>query len=287
MFCVRGKWAFVGVLPYEGRSGRTEKEEKTRSLGKRERSAIIGSGPEPTRVMEAQASIPVNQGWSILNPEAREFVTMGLSPLQQRPAKIRKTIDETADEVTTGVYRTNGRNNYGRDDSIQLTPLLRFKIQLDSKETLAIMDSGSQYCIIGENLLKEIANPEITSRLMKLRGIGDPSHCTESQRTATLRVTIYGIGYGRFEFIVVKYLKEGVILGMPFLTKNQIKLNVAEKTFTRYGETGIIEHVHLPTDPGNCVRVVTALPVYVVEGIAIIEDGCSCERMLEVGTDHT
>src|SRR5678816_4748555 len=140
------------------------------------------------------------------------------------------------------------RNNYGRDDSIQLTPLLRFKIQLDSKETLAIMDSGSQYCIIGENLLKEITNPEITSRLMKLRGIGDPSHCTESQRTATLRVTIDGIEYGRFEFLVVKYLKEGVILGMPFLTKNQIKLNVAEKTFTRYGETGIIEHVHLPTD---------------------------------------
>src|SRR5678815_3272869 len=136
MFCVRGKWEFVGVLPYEGRSGRTEKEEKTSILGKRERSAIIGSGPEPTRVMEAQASIPVNQGWSILNPEAREFVTSGLSPLQQRPVKVRKTIDETADEITTGVYRTNGRNNYGRDDSIQLTCLLYTSDAADERSSV-------------------------------------------------------------------------------------------------------------------------------------------------------
>ena len=177
--------------------------------------------PEPTTVVvRSQGNIPVDDGRSTLNPEAREFmVSKGdnvSDPLPQRPAKPRNREIELASEITTGVYSTDDRGKCTGRNDLQMTPLLRFSLKLDGKRTTAIMDSGSQYCIIEENELREIPNPEITNRKMLLRGIGDPSLVTESRKTATLGVTIDGIDYGRFDFLVVNHLKEKVILGMPF-----------------------------------------------------------------------
>lgn len=50
--------------------------------------------------------------------------------------------------------------------------------------------------------------------------------CTKSHCTATLKLAIDDVDNGWLDFIVVKKLKEGVMLGMPFLVKNEIKLNV-------------------------------------------------------------
>ncbi|RXG55517.1 hypothetical protein Avbf_11941 [Armadillidium vulgare] len=251
--------------------------EEESTCGKRGCSAITGNESEPTAtVRRMQESTPVDYRRPLRSPKEEESVMCQdhyiSGPLPQRPPRIRNRIVEETTETTTGVYSTTNKDNNTRDESIRITPLLQFLIRLDGMERMAIMDSGSQYCLIGERELREISNPHVIKKEVKLRGVGDPSVCTESRRTAILKVSIGDIDYGQYNFIVLEYLKEGVILGMPFLVKNEIKLNVAERTFTRRGDTDIVEQVYLPTEPGDCLRIVTSVPVYVALRTTFVED---------------
>src|SRR5678815_5677980 len=153
-----------------------------------------------------------------------------------------------------------------------MAPLLKVMIKLDGVEMISTVDSGAQYCLIEESELSRISSPVVLNKVMRLRGVGDPQLCLDSHRTATLRITIDEISYGQSDFIVVKKLKEGVILGMPFLVKNNIKLNTVDGSFKRYGDHGVKEQVFLMDGLKDCIRVVTSVPVYMVEETVLKKD---------------
>src|SRR5678815_760173 len=166
-------------------------------------------------------------------------------------------------------YNTTGDTGMMGVDSVKIASLIKFNVKLDGVEMLAAVDSGSQYCLIGKKELGKIPNPTVISKEMRLRGLGDPQQSVESHQTVILEVTIDGIKYGQLEFLVLEDLKEGVMLGMPFLVGNSIKFDIRDGSIRRYGDNGVREQVYVMGGTENCIRTVTRIPVHTTETIVI------------------
>ena len=211
-----------------------------------------------------------------LNPEAPEYVLssssdMNCVPMPQRVPKDRHHGGNPVKILNTVVLATKvSEKNNNRD--LEVESLMEFVITLNGVEQLAIIDSGSQFSIIDELALRKISDVTTRNVSMNLRGIGDPNYSIGVKKVANLSISIHGIDYGMFDFVVVEHLKVNVILGMPYLIYNRIKLDIIARKFTRQNDLGESEELYLGHNSDQCFRNISFVPVFISHSTVVEND---------------
>lgn len=117
------------------------------------------------------------------------------------------------------------------------TPLMYFKINLDSCSVQkGLLDSGAQKSLIHESILPSVSVHFVDiSRKHMLTAIGE-SVGILSMGTVDLDISVQGVKFGKMTFVVVpkRYpMTCRLILGMDFLTKSCLEIDVKNRTVTR------------------------------------------------------
>ena len=191
-----------------------------------------------------------------------------LSSIQEYMQSNSEVPNNDVDEKDNNENIIDGINKQINLQLLQAKPLIVIPIKLDNKSISSLIDSGATNSLIRISEVENYSDLINTNETNTIIGIAD--HTIQTLGKIEIKVNLYGIDIiTKMDVVKDEDMRFPAILGVDFLTKQRIKIDLAKRRIIKANEDGSTVNIYLDNENNTLAVVNENIPVYTSKTIII------------------